>query len=353
MFLVCRAPLRLDLAGGWTDVSPYAAECGGFVLNASITRYAYASVKTRRRGRGITLTSSDYHVAESFPHGESIQPLGLLGLPKAILKHFPVQNSLDIFLRTEALPGAGLGSSAAMGVALIGLLSLLKGRLKDPKKRSERRSWRFSNKFRFSLAEEAFRIETEDLKNSGGKQDQYAAALGGFHLLEFLGSRVRAFPLSFPASVLPALEKRLLLVYTGKSRISGRLIDRVMQSYRLKKRNTVQGLHGLRKIPLEMKSALTTGDMDRVGKLLLENWQCQKMLHPTISNPKIDSLFQIALERGALGGKALGAGGGGCLLFLCPRSRVEEIGKAIVERNGEILAFRFEKKGFHVVSQEY
>ena len=180
---------------------------------------------------------------------------------------------------------------------------------------------------------------------AGGKQDQYAAAVGGVNFLEFNDPAVAVSPLRLAQGVVNELEKHLVLCYTGKSRVSGNIISAVMNAYQQGVPSTTRALHRLKEIAREMKSALLRGDLAAFGRLLSENWACQKALHPSVTNPQIDVLFELALANGAIGGKALGAGGGGCLLFFCQGDREHLVRRKLAEAGTQIIDFNLDFHG--------
>jgi len=323
--------VRLDLAGGWTDVPPFSKEVGGAVVNVAVNLYTYASLAPRPDER-FRIASADYDISLEIASFDELAYDGRLDLIKAALRHLGIRQGLNIFVRSEAPPGSGMGSSASAGVALIGLLDAFRGQKRDLSE----------------IAELAHLLETEELGIAGGKQDQYAAAYGGLNFLEFEDPVVRVRPLHPSDGVLNELEKHLVLCYTGRSRVSGDIISTVMEAYRRGEPGTVRALHRLKAIAVEMRDALLAGDLEAFGALLRENWENQKALHPSVTNPQIERLFAIALAEGAVGGKALGAGGGGCLLFYCRSDREHLVRQALAEAGAQPLSFHFDFKGLQV-----
>ncbi|NPV09080.1 MAG: GHMP kinase [Anaerolineae bacterium] len=328
-----RAPIRVDLAGGWTDVPFFAAERGGAVVNATINRYTYATL-TPRPDEKIEITSADFHQFLSVRNFRELEYDGNLDLIKAAISRLGIQRGMNLFVRCDAPPGSGTGSSASIGVALIGLLNLLQDN-------------RLSC---YEVARLANLLETEELHIAGGKQDQYAAAIGGFNFMEFEETAVNVSPLHLDPSVVTELEKHLVLCYTGKSRLSGNLITTVQEAYRAGRSQTVNALLRIRDVAVEMKSALLKGQIGHFGRLLQENWENQKLLDPSISTAQIDSLFDAALDAGAVGGKALGAGGGGCVLFLSNPDRERDVRTALEQAGVQIIEFNFEFGGLRTWS---
>ncbi len=326
-----RAPVRLDLAGGWTDVPPFSKEVGGAVVNVAVNLYTYASLAPQPDER-FRIASADYDISLEIASFDELAYDGRLDLIKAALRRLQVRQGADIFVRGEAPPGSGMGSSASAGVALIGLLDAFRGQERGLSE----------------IAELAHLLETEELGIAGGKQDQYAAAYGGLNFLEFEDPVVRVRPLHPPDGVLNELEKHLVLCYTDRSRVSGDIISTVMEAYRRGEPSTVRALHRLKAIAVEMRDALLAGDLEAFGALLRENWENQKALHPSVTNPQIERLFAIALTAGAIGGKALGAGGGGCLLFYCRPDREHLVRQALAEAGAQPLSFHLDFKGLQV-----
>lgn len=323
-----RAPIRLDLAGGWTDVPPFSTEVGGAVVNATINRYTYATLVPRDDEK-IEITSADFDLFLSVRNFKELEYDGNLDLIKAAIQRLGIQQGMNLFVRCDAPPGSGTGSSASIGVALIGLLNMVQAN-------------RLSS---YEIARLANLLETEELHIAGGKQDQYAAAIGGFNFIEFKDPSVSVSPLHLDASTITELEKHLVLCYTGKSRLSGNLITKVMDAYRAGRASTVNALKRMRDIAIEMKSALLKGEVGEFGRLLQENWENQKQLDASQSTPQIESLFATAAAAGAVGGKALGAGGGGCVLFLSKPDHEHQVRKALVAAGVDIVDFNFEFGG--------
>jgi D-glycero-alpha-D-manno-heptose-7-phosphate kinase len=329
-----RAPVRIDLSGGWTDVSPFSTEVGGAVVNAAINRYTYATLVARADAH-IQIISADFDIFLDVRSFRELEYDGNLDLIKAAIRRMGIEVGMDLFVRCDAPPGSGTGSSASISVALIGLLN----QLQDNKLSAH------------EIAHLAHLLEIEELHIPGGKQDQFAAAVGGISYMEFMDPAVNVSQLRLPDPVINELEKHLVMCYTGMSRLSGDLISTVMGAYQARVPETTQALHRLKEIAREMKSALLKGDLGSFGKLLLENWECQKALDPSITNEYIDSLFHQVIGDGAIGGKALGAGGGGCLLFYCQSDQEHLVRKAIEEAGSQIIDFNFDAKGLQTWAQ--
>jgi D-glycero-alpha-D-manno-heptose-7-phosphate kinase len=197
----------------------------------------------------------------------------------------------------------------------------------------------------YEAAELAYRIERVDLGLAGGRQDQYAAAFGGFNFIEFQGVTTVVNPLRIRPDVLRELEYRMLLCYMGQTRQSAHIIERQTASYVGGRRRTVEALHRLKRETLEMKQALLLGDIDGMGELLHQAWEYKKRLDEGISNPHVDRLYQLARKEGAIGGKMPGAGGGGYFLLLTRFDRKHRVARVLEKHGGQVVPFQFEAKG--------
>lgn len=297
MRLEARAPLRIDFAGGWTDVPFYAEDRGGAVLNAAITRYVRGHISRPE-------TSGPWHVLR----GDRSYVSYSLDLPS----------------------GAGLGSSAAQNVLW---LALVKTSVNNTSSRSE-------------IAEMACRL-AEMLGILGGKQDEYAAALGGVHFMTFDGA-VSAERLDLSLPFLDDWRSRLVLVYSGHSRISGSIHEHVWSEYRSGSRIVHAALDGLKRVAGEMKTVLERRSFDDFAHLLSENWTYQKELHPSVTSNELEELFDFAFKHGARGGKACGAGGGGCCIFAAEEGRAAELRAAFRRHRVPTIDFDFDSYGVYV-----
>ena len=323
-----RAPIRMDFAGGWTDVPPFSKREGGAVINATINRYTYATL-IPRSDDGIRIISADFDTYVEVKDFKQLEYDGNLDLIKAAIKVLGVESGMDLYIRCDAPPGSGTGSSSSISVALIGLLNTLQEEKLSP----------------HEIAKLGRVLELQELHIAGGKQDYYASVLGGINYLEFEDPAVSNSALKVSDYVIAEMEKHMVLCYTGKSRLSGNIISTVMGAYERGEGKTTQALFNLKRIAQDMKSALLTGRMKQFASLLGENWKNQKKLDESTTNPQIEKLFEVAYANGALGGKALGAGGGGCILLYCDDNREHEVRKALTKAGGQIIDFNFEFQG--------
>jgi D-glycero-alpha-D-manno-heptose-7-phosphate kinase len=328
--LRARVPLRVSFAGGGTDVPPYPAERGGLVLSATINRYAYGTLRPRA-DRQIVIQSLDLDVVASIALEEARPEGDKLDLITAAIQKLAADSphGFDLFLHSAAPPGSGLGSSSAVMVTLIGLLSdYMKLPLTD-----------------YEIARLAYTVERQDLGLKGGTQDQYAAVFGGFNFIEFRGEDVIVNPLRIHPETIAELEYNLLLCFTGRTRVSDHIIDDQVGRYQSQESSTVDGLERQKELAVAMKDALLQGSLTEFGRLLDEAWQAKKQMSPRISNEHIDGLYGAAKENGALGGKVTGAGGGGYMLLYCRYDSKHEVQAALAERGAEAVDFQFDHKG--------
>lgn len=331
-----RAPLRVSFAGGGTDVPPYPEKNGGCVINSTINKYAYANLVETDDDRGITVESLDYDVVAKYETDSDLQYDGDLDLVKAVIKRVDkkentslIDEGLKIFMHSDAPPGSGLGSSSTVVVSLLGLF---KNYVNAP--------WTD-----YEIAELAYQIERKDLGISGGWQDQFAATFGGFNFMEFLGDRNIVNPLKIPSASINELQYRFLLCYTGESRVSENIIDDQVDRYKEKKGKTQDALDKTKDIAIQMKNLLLQNNLEEFGKTLHTAWEHKKKFSNKITQPHITQMYETARDQGALGGKLLGAGGGGYLLLYCPFDRKHVIAEELEELGGQVVDFSFELKG--------
>lgn len=308
--IVTRAPTRIDFGGGWTDVPPYSEEMGGFVCNVAIARYA--TVRVQRGGGGVrppTEFADDRSIAD------------------AAAKRFRMSDAW-VTVQSDFPLGAGLGGSSAVGVAAVAAFAASRGESMNPS----------------AIAEMSREIEIGDLGIPGGRQDHYAAAYGGALGLRFSkrGVDVRLIPLS--SKTRGELEKRCIILFTGQSRISGETITAVLDAYRNRDPGVLESLRRMREIAEQMADALGHGHVDELGLLVAEQWKYQRSLHPAIPTPTIDDVIARGTEAGAAGAKALGASGGGCVLLIAKRDRVNQVREAVAPL-GELLPFSIDMDG--------
>ncbi len=330
MLYRAKAPLRVSFAGGGTDVPPFPAQEGGLVLNATINRYAYGTLRPRQDEQ-IRIESADLDLSVDYRREEPLIFDGKLDLVKAAIRKLEGSEprGFDLFLRSNAPPGSGLGSSSTLMVTLIGLLKDFHGLpLTD-----------------YEIADLSYVVERHEAGIKGGLQDQYAATFGGFNFIELEADRVLVNPLRIPRSTVNELEHNMLLCYTGATRRSDHIIED--QTARLEggDAGTLEGLRQGKEFAVEMKNALLRGRTDAFGDLLHQSWEAKKKLSPRIATPFIEEAYEVARRAGALGGKVTGAGGGGFMLFYCVFERKHEVARALAELGANATEFAFEPSG--------
>ena len=300
-----RAPLRLGLAGGGTDLSPYCDEHGGAILNATIARYAYAHLSFRRDNQ-LCFSAHDVR------HEDLIPLAAELPLDRGLLLHRAVHNrmvrdylrgrlhAVTVATTVDAPPGSGLGASSALVVALV---------------EAYRAAFRLPLG-RYDVARLAFEIERIDLRLAGGRQDQYAAAFGGVNYMEFLpGDRVIVNPLRISSSYLYEFEASLIVCFTGESRASAIIQDQVKAATEHDP-IALEAMHQLKSDALDMKQALLGGNIRHIAEILNRSWQAKRKTSKSVSNARVEEIFELGLKNGAVAGKVSGAGGGGFLMFM-------------------------------------
>lgn len=327
-----RAPLRLGFAGGGTDVPPYPEEHGGAVLNGAISRYACVSLE-KTNGTTADIFSLDYDIHQSLDVAKEIVFDGQLDLVKGVIAFFRKNYGLDcgfkLSLRNDAPPGSGLGSSSSMGVALVQVLSDF---CRVPLGLGE-------------VAEIALRVERLDVGIAGGKQDQYAAAFGGINFLEFNGNRTIVNPLRIGRGTLNELESSIVLGYLGLTRQSSHVIEAQTENYRQGRDETVQALHRLKELAYACKNALLCGTLEEFGNLINEEWQQKRRLADSVSNERIDMIYEHACEAGAWGGKISGAGGGGFMFFVADPERRPAVLRSLEADSVSVMPWSFAEYG--------
>ncbi|MDR3509859.1 MAG: dehydrogenase [Caulobacteraceae bacterium] len=330
-----RAPLRLGLAGGGTDVSPFCDEYGGCVLNVTIDRYAFASAEPRDDGK-VVFRASDLNVVDE------VEASGELPLDTGLRLHRGVYNrmvrdynggqplSLTMTTHVDSPMGSGLGSSSALVVAMVTLMGeIMRAPLGE-----------------YDIAHIALVVERRDLNLNGGRQDQYAAAFGGFNFIEFSAQdRVIVNPLRVREGVCSELEASLVLFFTGASRESAVIIDNQTAAVAAGGA-PLEAMHQLKADAIAMKEALLFGRIGAMAELLEHSWTAKKLTSSAVSNPRINRIYEAAKGHGAIAGKVSGAGGGGFMMFLVdPVRRPELIEKLRMEEDGYPIICGFSYAG--------
>ncbi len=327
--------MRLGFGGGGTDVSPYNDEYGGCTLSAAINMYAYCTIEPAEEG---TLEFVAPDLGESF-RSEALAELpldGQLPLHKGIYNeivrsyHGGRPLSFRMITFSDALPGSGLGSSSTMVVAILSAFAeWLKLPLGD-----------------YDLASLAYRIEREQLGFKGGRQDQYSAAFGGINFMEYFpGNKVIVNPLRIKPWVKNELEDSLVLYYTGRSRDSSAIIEEQIRNAREKVSTPLEAMHEIKRIAIEMKETILTGNIEGFYDSIRRGWETKKKASSVITNERLEEIYDYALQHGAKAGKVSGAGGGGFFMFFVDIPGKPDFIKAMESYGGKVFLPKFTEEG--------
>jgi len=334
MLIRAKAPLRLGLAGGGTDIAAYYNLYGGNVLNATVDMYSHCTIEPDDSGR-IEFVAADLNVKEEFPAEKCLEiskdlPLHT-GVYNRIVADFAKKPlSFKMTTYSDAPAGSGLGSSSTMVVAIIKAYE----------------EWLNLPLGEYDIAAIACKIEREDIGLAGGKQDQYAATFGGFNFMEFYeNERVIVNPLRLKRWIRNELEASLVLYYTGVSRESANIIKEQIQHTQKGDARNIESMHELKRQAVFMKEAILKGDFKGFSDCLLNGWLAKKSTASSISNNFLDGLYQYAVENGAEAAKISGAGGGGFMMLYCNPCRRIVLANALREKQGMVLTPSFTERG--------
>lgn len=334
MIIRSKAPLRLGLAGGGSDVAPYSDLYGGAILNATVNMYAYATIIPRNDGK-IVLNNYDSRQNAVFHSEKSLKINDKFNLHKGVynrvVKDFirkPLSFELTTFV--DAPPGSGLGTSSTLVVTILGAFT----------------EWLKLPLGEYDIARLAYEIERIDLGMAGGKQDQYAATFGGVNFMEFFkDDKVIVNPLRIRNTYLNELSFSLILYYTETSRLSSKIIERQASNVLQNKVESIEAMHQLKLQASMMKEALLKGDLDEMGRILDYGWHYKKQMAEDITNEQLDLIYETAKKAGASGGKISGAGGGGFMIFYCPDNTRVQVSQALEQLGGKVQRYEFTTMG--------
>jgi D-glycero-alpha-D-manno-heptose-7-phosphate kinase len=334
MIIRSKAPLRLGLAGGGTDVSPYSDLFGGAVLNATVSLYAYATIEPASDNK-IRIRSVDKNTSIELPSSARLEINGELDLIKGVYNRVIsdyglLPQSFTITTYVDVPAGSGLGTSSTVVTTVLGAFT----------------EWLKLPLGEYDLAKLAYDIERIDLGMAGGKQDQYAATFGGVNFMEFSDNdKVIVNPLRVKDQVLNELSNNMILFYTKTSRISSEIIESQQRNVNEGSSKSVEAMHKLKELAVKMKEAILKGELDLLGELLNLSWQFKKQMADRITNPQIDRIYDAAIKAGATGGKISGAGGGGFMFFYCPGITRYNVISTLEEFGGHARRYEFTKQG--------
>ena len=329
-----KAPFRLGLAGGGTDVSPYCDLHGGAVVNATISLYAHASIMPREDGKIVFIQQNSGKRWE----GKSEDVLKIdedfflqQGIYNHIVKHYAHKPlSFELVTSMDVPTGSGLGTSSTLVVAIIAAFA----------------EWLKLPLGNYDLARMAYEIERIELDKNGGRQDQYAATFGGFNFIEFRqDDTVIVNPLDLDKNFSNDLAYSLVLFYMKTSRASANIIATQQENIRKGKTEAIEATHQLKQSTWAMKEALLQSDLMKLGQIMDESWQNKKKLSAHITNSKINAIYDAAKAAGAVGGKISGAGGGGFMMFCCPEHTKTKVVQALLNLGGQVFPYSFVNQG--------
>lgn len=336
MIIRSKAPLRLGLAGGGSDVSPYSDIYGGLVLNATINLYTHTTIEELPDNQ-IVIDSFDADCHKTYSLSKKLDIDGEASLIKGVYNRIMKDYGLEprgfrITTYNDAPAGSGLGTSSTMVVCLIkAFVEWLSLPLGD-----------------YEIARMAFEIERKELGLSGGKQDQYAAAFGGFNFMEFLkDDMVIVNPLKVKRWIVDELEASLVLYFTGQSRSSAAIIDQQRANTTKGETKSIEAMHRIKQSATDMKLALLKGDMREFARILGQAWEDKKKMADAITNPVIENAFSVAMQAGAVAGKVSGAGGGGFCMFMVDPTKKKTVVEALKQLDGFVMPFNFTDGGAH------
>ncbi len=329
-----KAPLRIGLAGGGTDVSPYSDEYGGAILNACVSLFAYASIEPIAENK-IIVEALDRKEQQVFDFATSLPLDGKLDLLKGVYNRIQKDygmpaTGLRLSTFVDAPAGSGLGTSSTLVVAILGaFVEMLKLPLGE-----------------YDIAHLAYQIEREDIQLAGGKQDQYAATFGGVNFMEFYGDdKVIVNPLRIKSEYIHELENNLVLYFTATSRESASIIKEQVKNVNNKNEKSIEAMHQLKEQARMMKEALLKGQLRQIGEILDFGFEQKRKMAANISNNNIEAIYEAAKKAGATGGKISGAGGGGFMIFYCPDNTRYTVIDALNAFGGEIKNYSFTQYG--------
>ena len=336
MIIRSKAPLRLGLAGGGSDVSPYSDIYGGLILNATINLYAYCTIEETNNGL-ISIHSYDSGCHKIYPSALQLsidrEASLIKGVYNRVVRDFNLPPlSFKITTYNDAPAGSGLGTSSTMVVCILKAFV----------------EWKSLPLGDYEIAKLAYEIERKDLQLSGGKQDQFAAAFGGFNYIEFLKDDVVIVnPLKIKRWIIDELEASMLLYFTGRSRSSAAIIDEQQKNTQEKNSQAIEAMHRIKQSAIDTKLALLKGDIDAFANILRDAWENKKKMAKDITNPIIQEAMDIAKQAGAKAGKVSGAGGGGFIMFVVEPTCKKEVEEALKKLDGFVMPFNFSDGGAH------
>jgi len=332
MIVRSKAPFRVSFGGGGTDMAPYCIEYGGCVISTAIDRHIYVTIEPRD-DKKIRIFSLNYNQELVFNIGDKDYSTDF-EIFKGIVNVLEINEGFNITTYSELPAGSGMGGSSSLSVALIGAFNVY---------------YNFGLS-EHDIAQKAYDIERIELEQKGGYQDQFAAAYGGFNFIEFTNF-VKVIPIKKTDEIVNELQYRLILCYVGGSHFSSDIQDEVLKGYEIEKNSYMEAMQGLKDVAHSMRNIVESNDIGRLnefGELLHKGWLAKKSLSSKVSNKEIENFYLTSRKFGVLGGKLLGAGGGGHLLLFSEPNKKHRIIQELEKIGGKIVNFHFNPKGLEV-----
>jgi D-glycero-alpha-D-manno-heptose-7-phosphate kinase len=323
-----KAPLRVSFSGGGSDVSPYCDENGGCVLSTTIAMHAMGSLEVRNDSQ-VSIFSVDYDELVRYELGSEINVGDKLSFLRAVIKRLNPPSGLNLYIHSDAPPGTGLGSSGAISALIVGLINRAFNLMLT----------------KYDMARIAYEVEHDDLGRAVGRQDHYAAVFGGMNFMEFGPSEPIVYPLRVEPWILEELGYHLQMFYTRKKRDSADIVASQVKFYEEKRAETMDALTEMKAITREMQRCLVQGKLKRFGHLLHDAWENKQRMNPGTVNPYLSELYQAARKHGAVGGKILGAGGGGFFIFYTPFTQKGAVSDALTRLGAQPTPIAFDFDG--------
>lgn len=333
-----KAPLRVSFSGGGSDVSPYCDEYGGCVLSTTIGMYVFGALEVRDDNE-VHIFSLEYDELVKYELGSELREGDKLAFLRAVIRRLAPPRGLNLYLHSDAPPGTGLGSSGAISALIVGLVN---------------KAFNLALT-RYDMAHIAYTVEHDDLGRAVGRQDHYAAVFGGMNFMEFTAEGTTVVPLRVEPWILEELGYHVQMFYTRKKRDSNDIVATQVEFYKAKRVETLDALTEMKELTREMQRCLLKGQMRRFGELLHACWENKKRMNPGTANAYLDQLYSAAREAGAIGGKVLGAGGGGFFLFYTPFMKKGKVSEALVKLGAQPVPFVLDHGGmqtWEVVEQD-
>ena len=332
MIIRAKAPFRVSFGGGGTDMAPYCMDHGGCVISTTIDRHVYVSI-VPREDKLVRVQSPSTNKETSFKFGDRNYSENF-ELFKGIINHLNIEDGFDIVMHSELPPGSGMGGSSSLAVALIGAFNEYYDFQLNP----------------HQIAQKAFDVERIELEQKGGYQDQFAASYGGFNFIEFT-NQVKVTPIKTSEEMKNELHYRFILCYVGGSHFSSDIQDEVLKGYTFERKSYMEAMQELKDVAHAMRNVVEsqdTGKLSSFGELMHRGWLAKKSLSSKISNKNIENFYLVSKEFGVLGGKLLGAGGGGHLLLFSDPNKKYDIIHQLEKIGGKVIKFHFNPKGLEV-----